>query len=266
MISLVVLMNLTVVTRVKSSLYSLVKSAYTDDTVMTLAVGLTFLDAQPSASDELEFCEIWLIVCVNLERCIRMPGMEECSDNGFVIQSARLTIVLVMALQCVFLQLRGYITISILSDTQQGFRQKLPTIIRKESRVLKQLPVLFFWQGQDIARQKLRNIWNMNFGYELNRTCDEIRPGYFHTETCMETVPEAITAFLEGGSFEDVIRTAVSLGGDCDTLTAIAGGIAEGFYGVPVELKEECYKRLPEPLLKVLKAFMEYLERNATVN
>ncbi len=104
------------------------------------------------------------------------------------------------------------------------------------------------------------------FGYELNRTCDEIRPGYFHTETCMETVPEAITAFLEGGSFEDVIRTAVSLGGDCDTLTAIAGGIAEGFYGVPVELKEECYKRLPEPLLKVLKAFMEYLERNATVN
>ena len=104
------------------------------------------------------------------------------------------------------------------------------------------------------------------FGYELNRTCDEIRPGYFHTETCMETVPEAITAFLEGDSFEDVIRTAVSLGGDCDTLTAIAGGIAEGFYGVPVELKEECYKHLPEPLLKVLKAFMEYLERNAAVN
>lgn len=82
----------------------------------------------------------------------------------------------------------------------------------------------------------------------------------------METVPEAITAFLEGDSFEDVIRTAVSLGGDCDTLTAIAGGIAEGFYGVPVELKEECYKHLPEPLLKVLKAFMEYLERNAAVN
>lgn len=81
----------------------------------------------------------------------------------------------------------------------------------------------------------------------------------YHTETCMETVPEAITAFLEGDSFEDVIRTAVSLGGDCDTLTAIAGSIAEGFYGVPSELKEECYNRLPEPLLKVLKAFEECL-------
>ena len=99
------------------------------------------------------------------------------------------------------------------------------------------------------------------FGYAINRTCDEIRPNYYHTETCMETVPEAITAFLEGDSFEDVIRTAVSLGGDCDTLTAIAGSMAEGYYGVPEELKEECYRRLPEPLLEVLKAYEEYLER-----
>lgn len=76
----------------------------------------------------------------------------------------------------------------------------------------------------------------------------------------METVPEAITAFLEGESFEDVIRTAVSLGGDCDTLTAIAGSIAEGFYGVPDELKEECRKRLPEPLLAVLTEFKRYRE------
>ena len=57
------------------------------------------------------------------------------------------------------------------------------------------------------------------FGYDLSRTCDEIRPGYHHMETCQETVPEAITAFLEGTDFEDVVRTAVSLGGDCDTLT-----------------------------------------------
>lgn len=58
-------------------------------------------------------------------------------------------------------------------------------------------------------------------------------PDIFHRETCMETVPEAITALFEGNSFEDVIRTAVSLGGDCDTLTAIAGSIAEGFCSVP---------------------------------
>ena len=93
------------------------------------------------------------------------------------------------------------------------------------------------------------------FGYSLNRTCDEIRPTYFHVESCQETVPEAITAFLEGNDFEDVIRTAVSLGGDCDTLTAIAGSIAEGFYGVSDELKAECKKRLDGRLLGVVERF-----------
>ena len=98
-----------------------------------------------------------------------------------------------------------------------------------------------------------------NFGYDLNRTCDEIRPTYHHVESCQKTVPEAIIAFLEGESFEDVIRTAVSLGGDCDTLTAIAGSIAEGFYGVPEELKQACINRLPQNLLNVLAAFDKYL-------
>ena len=100
-----------------------------------------------------------------------------------------------------------------------------------------------------------------NFHYNLSRTCDEIRPTYRHMESCQETVPEAITAFLEGRSFEDVIRTAVSLGGDCDTLTCIAGSIAEAFYGVPEELKAECCKRLPEDLLEVLRRFDEILNQ-----
>ena len=93
------------------------------------------------------------------------------------------------------------------------------------------------------------------FHYDLSRTCDEIRPDYYHVESCQETVPEAITAFLEGDSFEDVIRTAVSLGGDCDTLTCIAGSIAEGFYGVPENLKQECRNRLTEDLKAVLAKF-----------
>lgn len=97
------------------------------------------------------------------------------------------------------------------------------------------------------------------FHYDLSRTCDEIRPAYFHVESCQETVPEAISAFLEGESFEDVIRTAVSLGGDCDTLTAIAGSIAEGFYGVPDELKAQCRQRLPDDLLNVLDRFEKYV-------
>ena len=93
------------------------------------------------------------------------------------------------------------------------------------------------------------------FGYDLSRTCDEIRPGYHHVESCQETVPEAITAFLEGEDFEDVIRTAVSLGGDCDTLTCIAGGIAEAFYGVPDELIAECRQRITGEMRNVVDLF-----------
>ena len=109
------------------------------------------------------------------------------------------------------------------------------------------------------TKAEIKTYIEANFHYDLSRTCDEIRPTYRHVESCQETVPEAITAFLEGNSFEDVIRTAVSLGGDCDTLTCNAGSIAEGYYGVPEELKQQCRERLPENLRKVLQRFEETL-------
>lgn len=105
------------------------------------------------------------------------------------------------------------------------------------------------------SKAEIKAYIETEFHYRLSRTCDEIRPDYYHVESCQETVPEAITAFLEGDSFEDVIRTAVSLGGDCDTLTCIAGSIAEGFYGVPDALKNACRERLSEDLLAVLDQF-----------
>ena len=91
--------------------------------------------------------------------------------------------------------------------------------------------------------------------YDLNRTCDEIRPTYHHVETCQETVPEAIIAFLESVSFEDALRNAVSLGGDSDTLACITGGIAEAFYGMPQELRDETLKRLPEDIREAYELF-----------
>ena len=109
------------------------------------------------------------------------------------------------------------------------------------------------------SKPEIKSYIEKEFHYCLNRTCDEIRPAYYHVESCQETVPEAITAFLEGNSFEDVIRTAVSLGGDCDTLTCIAGSIAEGFYGVPETLKVECRNRLDPALLNVLDHFTELI-------
>ena len=105
------------------------------------------------------------------------------------------------------------------------------------------------------SKDEIKEYIIREFGYDLSRTCDDIRPNYYHVESCQGTVPEAITAFMEGTDFEDVIRTAVSLGGDCDTLTCIAGGMAEAFYGVPEEMKEETRKRLKKDMLEVLERF-----------
>ena len=112
-----------------------------------------------------------------------------------------------------------------------------------------------FMARSGYTKDEIREYIISEFDYDLSRTCDEIRPGYHHVEACQVTVPEAVTAFLEGKDFEDVIRTAVSLGGDCDTLTCIAGSIAEAFYGVPEEMKEECRKRLTDEMVEVVERF-----------
>ena len=112
-----------------------------------------------------------------------------------------------------------------------------------------------FMARNHASKDEIRDYIVSEFGYDLSRTCDEIRPGYHHVESCQETVPEAITAFLEGNDFEDVIRTAVSLGGDCDTLTCIAGSIAEAFYGVPIGMIAECQSRMAEDMKQVMDRF-----------
>jgi len=111
------------------------------------------------------------------------------------------------------------------------------------------------------TKEEIKEYIIREFGYDLSRTCDEIRPDYHHVESCQKTVPEAVAAFMEGNDFEDVVRTAVSLGGDCDTLTDIAAAMAEAFYGIPEEILNEVKKRLPEDMLAVAERFQE-LVRN----
>ena len=112
-----------------------------------------------------------------------------------------------------------------------------------------------FLARNDHTKEEIKEYIIKEFHYDLSRTCDEIRPAYRHDETCQKTVPEAITAFLEGESFEDVVRVAVSLGGDCDTLACIAGSIAEAFYGVPAALMTECRKRVTDDIKAVIDRF-----------
>jgi ADP-ribosylglycohydrolase len=113
------------------------------------------------------------------------------------------------------------------------------------------------------SKTEIRDYITSVFGYDLSRTLEEIRPGYTYDISCQGTVPEAITAFLESNDFEDAIRKAVSLGGDCDTLTCITGGIAQAFYGIPAEIEEQVYTYLDEPLSSITRRFMDKYVRAA---
>jgi ADP-ribosylglycohydrolase len=110
---------------------------------------------------------------------------------------------------------------------------------------------------QGVSQTELRKEIGERFGYDLTHTTDQIRPGYKFNETCQDTVPEALTAFLESMSFEQAVRLAVSLGGDSDTLACITGGMAQAFYkGVPEAIEDEVRSRLPKPLLTILDDFL----------
>lgn len=91
--------------------------------------------------------------------------------------------------------------------------------------------------------------------YPMNFTLDLIREDYEFNETCQDTVPQAIMAFIESNSFEDSIRNAISIGGDSDTIAAITGSIAEAYYGIPTEIRKHAITFLDDVLLKILVEF-----------
>ena len=108
------------------------------------------------------------------------------------------------------------------------------------------------------SKQEIKEYIEDYFGYDLSKTCDEIRPTYQFNESCQGSVPESIIAFLESTDFESAIRLTVSLGGDADTMGAITGGIAEAFYGcVPEHIRKEVLKRLPNEFIEVMQKFYQ---------
>ncbi len=106
------------------------------------------------------------------------------------------------------------------------------------------------------TKDEIRTEISGRFGYNLDRTIAAIRPDYRFEVTCQRSVPEALIAFLEADDFEHAIRLAISLGGDADTQAAIAGSVAEAFFGgVPERVEAEIETVLDPPLLGIVSKF-----------
>ena len=107
-----------------------------------------------------------------------------------------------------------------------------------------------------LSKGEIRDDLQRRFGYSLERTVEEIRPGYAFDVSCQGSVPEAIVAFMDSTDWESAVRLAVSLGGDSDTQGCIAGAIAEAFYGgVPEIVAATAMSCLPDDLRTVVDRF-----------
>ncbi len=102
--------------------------------------------------------------------------------------------------------------------------------------------------------EDIRQFITDNFKYELSATVDQIRPGYRHSERSQDTVPQALICALSADDFEDALRNAVSIGGDSDTIAAIAGSVAEALFGIEEKMAIKAWEYLPEDMRRVLHA------------
>ena len=111
------------------------------------------------------------------------------------------------------------------------------------------------------SKETIREYIERTFGYDLQHTCDEIRPTYDWESSCQGTVPPALIAFFDSHDFEEAIRLAVSLGGDSDTLACITGGIAQAYYKeIPESIIDEMRARLPQAFWNVMEKVEEEIK------
>lgn len=104
-------------------------------------------------------------------------------------------------------------------------------------------------------KNEIRSEIEKRFEYDLQFTCEQIRPTYTWGGTCQDSVPQAIVAFLDGEDYEDSIRNAISIGGDSDTIGCITGSIAEAYFGVPADLRNSAMNYLPEEFQSIISEF-----------
>ena len=111
-----------------------------------------------------------------------------------------------------------------------------------------------YWARTGKTPNEIATELGERFAYNLAPSPDDIRPYYRRTEKAADSVPQAIICALKSTSFEDAIRNAISIGGDSDTIAAIAGGIAEALHGIPDEIAKQGWEYLPKDFRSVIRA------------
>jgi ADP-ribosylglycohydrolase len=222
-------------------------SAWTDDTVLTMAVAETLLTGRPYEETLREFA------LANPEagfggmfrQWFNTPGAKPYNSfgNGSAMRVSPV----------------GWAFETLEETLAEAQRSAEVTHNHPEGiKGAQAVAAAIFLARKGAGQTDIRNILEARFGYNLHRTWEDVQPGCSFDETCQRSVPEALICVLTSMSFEGAVCRAVALGGDADTQAAIAGSVAEALYGgVPAEIARETRARLTPQFIDILDAFQD---------
>jgi ADP-ribosylglycohydrolase len=230
---------------IKHTNFDSVVSAFTDDTVLTIAIAYAILNDADIASSLKKFAEKYHALPYGSGFRRWVKSWDNKPYNSFGNGSA-------MRVSPV-----GFAYDSVEDVLHQAKRTAEVTHNHPEGIKGAQATALAIYlarigESKDTIRKEITD----RFFYDLNRTVDEIRPDYSFDVTCQGSVPESIIAFLDSSSWEDAVKKSISLGGDADTMACITGGIAQAFYKkIPDNIAKNVRNKLPGDLLEILDKF-----------
>lgn len=230
---------------IKHTDFDLVISAFTDDSVLTIAIAYTILNDTGIASSLKKFAEKYhnLPYGAGFRNWVR--SWEHQPYNSFGNGSA-------MRVSPVGFAYDSIEDVLHLAKRTAEVTHNHPEGIKGAQATALAIYLARIGESKETIRREITE----RFSYDLNRTVDKIRPNYSFDVTCQGSVPESIVAFLDSNSWEDAVKKSISLGGDADTMACITGGIAQAYYKIiPPGIAEAVRDKLPPDLQEVLVMF-----------
>lgn len=146
----------------------------------------------------------------------------------------------------------GYLFDTLEEVKQETYKATIPSHNHEESILCAEaVSTSIFLLRNGISKEELKEYIEKNY-FKLDYDLEDLRRNYKFSSKSINSVPQAIFAFLESNSFEETIRNAISIGGDTDTIACIAGSLAESYYGIPQELLEQVKPYLKDYMKELL--------------
>jgi len=230
---------------IKHTDFEPVVSAFTDDTVLTIAIAYAILNEADIASSLKRFAENYyhLPYGGGFRNWVRSWSSRPYNSfgNGSAMRVSPVGFAY-DSIEDVLYQAKR--TAEVTHNHPEGIKGARATA----------LAIYLARTGE--SKDAIRKEITRRFSYDLNRTVDEIRPNYSFDVTCQGSVPESIVAFLDSDSWQDAVKKSISLGGDADTMACITGGIAQAYYKkIPENIAEDVRNRLPADLREIVDTF-----------